>query len=303
MFLVFIFDRDYTVSGIRRRKADANMFGRKHNSHDDQDHAALPHQEKVEELRAAIGPLSGRSFMFCTDACLRRYLEAWNWNVDKSKKMLEETLEWRATYKPEEIRWPEVATEGETGKVYRADFHDREGRSVLVLRPGRQNTCSHDSQLRHLVYLLENAIINLPQGQEQMVWLIDFTGWSLRNSVPIKTARETANVLQSHYPERLAAAFLYNPPRIFESFWKIVKYFLDPKTFEKVKFVYPKKEESMGVLRKSFDFQMLPEDFGGESNVHYDHEEFARLMAKDDAKSAAIWGEDQLPEHLRSHIW
>lgn len=73
---------------------------------------------------------------------------------------------------------------------------------------------------------------------------------------------------------------------------QIVKYFLDPKTCEKVKFVYPNKEESMEVLRKSFDFQMLPEDFGGESNVHYDHEEFARLMAKDDAKTAAIWGED-----------
>ena len=84
-----------------------------------------------------------------------------------------------------------------------------------------QNTSSHDNQLRHLVYLLENAIINLPDGQEQMIWLIDFTGWSLSNSVPIKTARETANILQSHYPERLAAAFLYNPPRIFESFWKV----------------------------------------------------------------------------------
>lgn len=59
----------------------------------------------MEELRAALGPLSGRSFMFCTDACLRRYLEARNWNVDESKKMLEETLEWRAAYKPEEIRW------------------------------------------------------------------------------------------------------------------------------------------------------------------------------------------------------
>lgn len=84
-----------------------------------------------------------------------------------------------------------------------------------------QNTSSHDNQLRHLVYLLENAIINLPDSQEQMIWLIDFTGWSLSNSVPIKTARETANILQSHYPERLAAAFLYNPPRIFESFWKV----------------------------------------------------------------------------------
>ena len=35
----------------------------------------------------------------------RRYLEARNWNVNKSKKMLEETLKWRSTYKPEEIRW------------------------------------------------------------------------------------------------------------------------------------------------------------------------------------------------------
>jgi hypothetical protein len=61
--------------------------------------------KQVNELRAALGPLSGRSFKYCTDACLRRYLEARNWNVDKAKKMLEETLKWRSTYKPEEIRW------------------------------------------------------------------------------------------------------------------------------------------------------------------------------------------------------
>jgi len=59
----------------------------------------------VNELRAALGPLAGRRSLYCTDACLRRYLEARNWNVDKGKKMLEETLKWRATYKPEEIRW------------------------------------------------------------------------------------------------------------------------------------------------------------------------------------------------------
>lgn len=60
---------------------------------------------QVNELKAAIGPLSGRNLLYCTDACLRRYLEARNWNVDKAKKMLEETLAWRSTYKPEEIRW------------------------------------------------------------------------------------------------------------------------------------------------------------------------------------------------------
>lgn len=32
----------------------------------------------------------------------------------------------------------EVAFEGETGKVFRANFHDRDGRTVLILRPAKQ---------------------------------------------------------------------------------------------------------------------------------------------------------------------
>jgi len=78
-----------------------------------------------------------------------------------------------------------------------------------------------ENQMRHFVYILENALLDLPPGQEQMAWLIDFTGWSITNNVPLKSARETINILQNHYPERLAIAFLYNPPRVFEAFWKV----------------------------------------------------------------------------------
>lgn len=277
------------------------MFRWRH-GHDHEEKDSAHRDAKVNELKAAIGPLSGRSLQFCTDACLRRYLEARNWNVDKSKKMLEETLRWRSTFKPEEIRWHEVASEGETGKVYRANFLDRHERTVLILRPGKQNTSSHDNQLRHLVYLIENAILNLPEGHEQMVWLIDFSGWSITNSVPIKTARETINILQNHYPERLAVAFLYNPPRIFETFWKIVKYFLDPKTFQKVKFVYPKNEESLELMRLDFDVEILPAEFGGRSASQYDHEEFSSLMAKDDVKAVGVWGlDDKLNRTGKGH--
>ncbi|MBA0693391.1 hypothetical protein Goari_003765 [Gossypium aridum] len=268
------------------------MFSRWSHSHHNQENDSLQHESKVKELRAALRPLSDRGLKYCTDACLRRYLEARNWNVDKSKKMLEETLKWRSTYKPEEIRWHEIAVEGETGKVYRANFHDRDGRTVLILRPGKQNTTSLDNQLRHLVYMIENAILNLPEGQEQMVWLIDFTGWSLSTSVPIKSARDTINVLQNHYPERLAMAVLYNPPRIFEAFWKIVKYFLDAKTFQKVKFVYPKNKESVELMRSYFDEENLPTDFGGKAILEYNHEEFSKQMVQDDIKCATLWGFD-----------
>ncbi|KAK6939450.1 CRAL-TRIO lipid binding domain, partial [Dillenia turbinata] len=266
------------------------MFRRKGNDCHEEENDAQQHEEKVNELRTAIGPLSGRSLQYCNDACLRRYLEARNWNIEKSKRMLEETLKWRSTYKPEEIRWNEVAVEGETGKVYRASFHDKCGRTILIMRPAMQNTKSLDNQIRHLVYLIENAILNLPEGQEQMAWLIDFTGWSLTNSVPIRTARDTTNILQNHYPERLAMGFLYNPPRIFEAFWKVVKYFLDPKTFQKVKFVYPKDKDSVELMKTYFDMENLPSLFGGKSTLDYDHEEFSRLMAQDDVKTAKFWG-------------
>ncbi|CAN0872639.1 Phosphatidylinositol transfer protein 3 [Linum grandiflorum] len=271
------------------------MFRRKTNTHQEPEDQSQQLEAKIKELKAAMGPLSGRSLIYCTEACLRRYLIARNRNVEKAQKLLQETLEWRSTYKPEEIRWTEIAHESETGKIFRANFRDRHGRTVLILRPGMQNTKSAENQIRHLVYLLENAVLNLPEGQEQMSFLIDFTGWSLTNRVPIKTAHETASILQNHYPERLAVAFLYNPPRIFEAFWKVVKYFLDPITIQKVNFVYPKNQGSVEVMRSHFDNQNLPTEFGGEANLKYDHAEFSKLMLEDDVKTASFWGFNTKP--------
>ncbi|CAN6825306.1 unnamed protein product [Brassica oleracea] len=256
------------------------------------------HDNKVRELRSAIEPLSGQSLVFCSDASLRRYLAARNWNVEKAKKMLEETLKWRSTYKPQEIRWNQVAHEGETGKVSRASFHDRQGRVVLIMRPALQNSTSAEGNIKHLVYLLENAILNLPKGQEQMSWLIDFTGWSMAANVPMKTTREIVYILQNHYPERLGIAFLYNPPRLFQAVYRAVQYFLDPCTAQKVKFVYPKDKTSDELMISHFDVENLPKEFGGEATLEYDHEEFSKQMCEDDVKTAKFWGleEKQYPK-------
>ncbi|CAH9088621.1 unnamed protein product [Cuscuta epithymum] len=75
-------------------------------SHTDPDTQFSGKESKIRELR--LEPLTGRSLKYCTDACLRRCLEARNWNVEKAKKMLEETLKWRSMYKPEEIRWVSI---------------------------------------------------------------------------------------------------------------------------------------------------------------------------------------------------
>lgn len=84
-----------------------------------------------------------------------------------------------------------------------------------------QNTKSVKGQIKYLVYCMENAVVNLPEDQEQMVWLIDFHGFNLSH-ISIKVTKETAHVLQEHYPERLGIAILYDAPKIFEPFWKVI---------------------------------------------------------------------------------
>ncbi|CAN6322779.1 unnamed protein product [Urochloa humidicola] len=267
------------------------MFRRKHASHFNSNDAEK-REAKINELKSALVPLSARGEKYCSEACLTRYLEARNWNVTKSKKMLEESLKWRATYRPEDIRWPDVSVEAETGKMYRASFQDKEGRAVIIMRPTKENTKTHDGQIRFLVYVLENAILSLPEGQDKMVWLIDFTGWTMAHATPVKTVRECTSILQNYYPERLAIAFLVNPPKVFETFYRAVKYFLDPRSIEKLNFVYLKDEESMKVLYKCIDPEVLPVDFGGRSNVEYNNEDYSKLMLEDDMKTLSFWADD-----------
>lgn len=83
-----------------------------------------------------------------------------------------------------------------------------------------QNSKSIKGQIKYLVYCMENAILNLPENQEQMVWLIDFHGFSMSN-ISVKVTKETAHVLQEQYPERLGVAVLFDAPKIFEPFWKV----------------------------------------------------------------------------------
>lgn len=245
---------------------------------------------KIGQVRASLGLLSDKLSLYCSDASIARYLVARNWNVKKATKMLKETLKWRLTYKPEEICWEEVANEAETGKIYRTNYVDKYGRSVLVMRPGCQNTKSMKGQIRYLVYCMENAILNLPPEQEQMVWLIDFHGFNLSN-LSVKVTKETAHVLQDHYPERLGLAILYNPPKFFEPFWTVVKPFLELKTARKVKFVYSDDQSSKKIMEDLFNMDELEDTLGGNNQVGFNFNDYAQRMKEDDKRIPFLWSQ------------
>ncbi|XP_051149061.1 uncharacterized protein LOC127263841 isoform X2 [Andrographis paniculata] len=166
---------------------------------------------KIEEVRKLIGSAASNFQRECSDESIIMYLRAKNWNAKRAAKMLKETLKWRMEFKPDKIRWDDVAQEAATGKLYRANYVDKHGRTVIIMRPGQQHPSSVKDQIKCLVYCLENAIENLQNDQEQMVWLIDFENWNMA-CISVKITRETARILQDHYPERLGVAILYNPP-------------------------------------------------------------------------------------------
>ncbi|XP_043809414.1 phosphatidylinositol transfer protein 3 isoform X2 [Manihot esculenta] len=212
-------------------------------------------QAKINEVRRLVGPLPEKLSIYCSDASISRHLRARNWSVKKTTKMLKETLKWRAEYKPEEIRW---------------------------------NTKSTKGQIRYLVYCMENAILNLSPDQEQMVWLIDFHGFNLSH-ISLKVTKETAHVLQDHYPERLGLAILYNPPKFFEPFWMAAKVFLEPKTYNKVKFVYSDEVNTMKIMEELFDMDQLESAFGGKDNSGFDISKYAERMKEDDKRMPLLW--------------
>ena len=74
--------------------------------------------------------------------------------------------------------------------------------------------------------------------------------------------------------------------------FQILKRLVDPKSLKKLNFVYKENEESMKTMYEYIDPEILPVELGGKKNVVYNHEEYSKLMTKDDIKMASFWAAD-----------
>lgn len=152
--------------------------------------------------------------------------------------MLQNTIKWRDEFKLKELHedsWNNIiSVENSTGKMYVRGF-DKEGHVLIYMKPRFENTNDHNGNIKHLVYTMERAVKCMEKtGQEKLSLVIDYDGFSLMNSPPMKTSRETLSVLQDHYPERLHRAYCIRPPYIFYGFFKVISPFIDPVTKDKM---------------------------------------------------------------------
>ncbi|KAF5352581.1 hypothetical protein D9756_006118 [Leucocoprinus leucothites] len=194
-----------------------------------------------------------------------RYMRASKWNLTDAQKRIKATLEWRREFQPDLIPPDEVKIESETGKIIITGF-DRDGRPIIYMRPGRENTETSPRQLRHLVWCLERAKDLMPPGQESLVIIVDYASTTLRTNPSISVARKVLNILQQHYVETLGRALVVNLPRLLNFFYKGISPFLDPVTRDKMRF----NPDLVELIPES----QLDADFGGSYHFEFDPESY-----------------------------
>ncbi|KZT07736.1 CRAL/TRIO domain-containing protein [Laetiporus sulphureus 93-53] len=241
---------------------------------------ALP---KVEQ-----GELREEEKFWLSCECMLRYLRATKWSSTKAAiKRLEETLVWRREYGVYDLITAEhVEPEAVTGKMFLFGY-DVDGRPALYMRPSRQNTEESIVQMHYLTWIFERAIDLMGPGVENIALMVDFADKAKNPS--LAQTRNTLNIMQNHYPERLGRAFITNVPFLVNAFFKVISPFIDPVSREKMHFNPQCVKEGL------FTPDQLVSEWNGDCVFEYQHDRYwpvlIRMCTERREKMMATWRE------------
>lgn len=197
--------------------------------------------EESEEYKAHPKECSA----YLTEYNCHRFLAARDYNVKKALKLMKSHLNWRFTvYKPYSILPVDVEEYARRGAVQSIPHGlDKHGRPILVLDDSKENCKISNAKekqraaMTHLVFHMERCISKYNDKVRRYVLFINLTDFRLLSAPNLSTSRETINIFGSQYPETLGLAVLYKAPWAFTQFWNAIKYFIDPKTRNKIVFI------------------------------------------------------------------
>jgi len=126
----------------------------------------------------------------------------------------------------------------ETRTIYASGL-DRQGRPVVYVRIGASTPYSAEQRLTALIYTLERLIAQMPPGVEATTWILDFSEYSWTHQRPDskQVSKQSTELLQDHYPERLGLSLLVNTPWYLSWLWRLVSPFMSAATKAKISVV------------------------------------------------------------------
>ncbi|XP_030434597.1 SEC14-like protein 5 isoform X2 [Gopherus evgoodei] len=201
------------------------------------------------------------------DEHILRFLRARDFNIDKAREMLCQSLTWRKQYQVDYIlqtwRPPSLLEEYYTGGWH---YQDKDGRPLYILCLGQMDTkglvkaLGEESLLRHVLSINE-------QGQKRS-WtcLVDLEGLNMRHlwRPGVKALLRIIEVVEDNYPETLGRLLIVRAPRVFPVLWTLVSPFINENTRQKFLIYSGNNYQGPGGLVDYLDKDVIPDFLGGE---------------------------------------
>ncbi|XP_043088671.1 SEC14-like protein 1 isoform X2 [Puntigrus tetrazona] len=215
------------------------------------------------------------------DQHVLRFLRSRDFNLEKAKEALCQTLTWRKQHQIDFLldTWqcPQLLQDYYTGGWH---HHDKDGRPLYILRLGQMDTkglvrvLGEETLLRHVLSINEEGLRHCEEntkifGKPISCWtcLVDLEGLNMRHlwRPGIKALLRTIELVGANYPETLGRLLILRAPRVFPVLWTLVSPFIDENTRKKFLIYAGNDYQGPGGLVDYINRDFIPDFLGGDA--------------------------------------
>ncbi|KAM3597622.1 uncharacterized protein V6R79_006974 [Siganus canaliculatus] len=214
------------------------------------------------------------------DEHVLRFLRARDFNLDKAREFLCQSLTWRKQHQVDYLldTWerPQLLQDYYTGGWH---HHDRDGRPLYILRLGQMDTkglvraLGEEVLLRQVLSINEEGLRRCEDntrvfGRPISCWtcLVDLEGLTMRHlwRPGIKALLRIIEVVEANYPETLGRLLILRAPRVFPVLWTLVSPLIDENTRKKFLVYAGNDYQGPGGLVDYIEKEIIPDFLGGD---------------------------------------